>query len=113
MHDNLSRMFPPLCPMGPNVMQPESRPIPPAAGLGKAVEAPEQVAAISKAPEVPAEVLESIEKGMRKKLGKKVLSGKITVDEARSKMGRMRAQKMAEWPWRSSLRLARSLARTP
>ena len=33
---------------------------------------------------------------MRKKLGKKVLSGKMTVDEARSRMGRQFAQKAAE-----------------
>jgi hypothetical protein len=35
-------------------------------------------------------------KKMRKKLGKKVLSGDMTVDEARAKMGRQFAQKAAE-----------------
>jgi hypothetical protein len=39
----------------------------------------------------------NIEKGMKKKFGKKVLSGAMTVDEARSRMGRKRAQKMLEW----------------
>ena len=97
MHDNISRMFPPLCPISQNVMQPESRPVPPAAGLGKAVTPAEEVAAVSKSPEMPQEVLDSIEKGMKKKLGKKVLAGKMTVDEARSKIGRMRAQKMEQW----------------
>ena len=35
---------------------------------------------------------------MRKKLGKKVLAGTMTVDEARSRMGRQFAQKAAEEP---------------
>ena len=35
-------------------------------------------------------------KKMRKKLGKKVLAGKMTVDEARARMGRQFAQKAAE-----------------
>src|SRR6185437_3813278 len=39
---------------------------------------------------------ETIEKGARKKLAKKVLSGKLTVDEARAKLGRMRSQKSQE-----------------
>ena len=98
MHDNLSRMFPPLCPVQATPQQPESRPLPPTAGLGKAVEPETQEELISKAPaDVPQDVIDAIEKGMRKKLGKKVLSGAITVDEARSKMGRKRAQKMLEW----------------
>jgi hypothetical protein len=37
-------------------------------------------------------------KKMRKKLGKKVLSGKMTVDEARARMGRQFAQKGADEP---------------
>jgi hypothetical protein len=39
------------------------------------------------------EWLQKAQKKMRKKLGKKVLAGKITVDEARAKMGRTIAQK--------------------
>ena len=39
------------------------------------------------------EWLQKAQKKMRKKLGKKVLAGKITVDEARAKMGRNIAQK--------------------
>ena len=35
---------------------------------------------------------------MRKKLGKKVLSGSMTVDEARAKLGRQFAQKGADEP---------------
>src|SRR6185437_9138418 len=37
-------------------------------------------------------------KKMRKKLGKKVLSGSMTVDEARAKLGRQFAQKGADEP---------------
>jgi len=99
IHDNVSRMFPPLCPMTQNVTQPESRPIPPAAGLGKQVEVAETDAALSKTvetPEVSAEFLALAEKGMKKKLGKKVLAGKMTVDEARTKLGRRVTQKALE-----------------
>jgi hypothetical protein len=42
-----------------------------------------------------ADVYKSFKK-MRKRLGKKVLAGKITVDEARARMGRQFAQKAAE-----------------
>jgi hypothetical protein len=99
MHDHLSHQFPLGCPMIEQdaYAQPEARPVPAVAGLGKAVTPDQEVAAVSKAPGIPQEVLDSIEKGMKKKLGKKVLAGKMTVDEARSKMGRMRAQKMQEW----------------
>jgi hypothetical protein len=99
MHDNVSRMFPPLCPMMPNVAQPETRPVPPAAGLGKQVEPAETAAVVSKAgeaPEVSPEFLALAEKGMKKKLGKKVLAGKMTVDEARTKLGRKVTQKALE-----------------
>ena len=99
IHDNLSRMFPPLCPMAQNVTQPESLPVPPAAGLGKQVEVAETDAALSKTietPEVSAKFLARAEKGMKKKLGKKVLAGKMTVDEARTKLGRRVTQKALE-----------------
>jgi len=99
IHDNLSRMFPPLCPMIPNVAQPESSPVPPAAGLGKQVEPSETAAVVSKAgetPEISPEFLVLAEKGMKKKLGKKVLAGKMTVDEARTKLGRRVTQKALE-----------------
>jgi hypothetical protein len=99
LHDHLSHQFPQGCPLVEQdaYRQPEARPVPATEGLGKAVGTAEIEAAVSKSPEIPADVMEGIEKGMRKKLGKKVLSGKMTVDEARSKMGRMRAQKVAEW----------------
>lgn len=99
MHDHLSHQFPQSCPLIEQdaYRQPAARPVPPVEGLGKTVEPAETAAAVSKSPEIPADVLSSIEKGMRKKLGKKVLAGKCTVDEARAKMGRMRAQKVAEW----------------
>ena len=130
------------------VMQPESRGVPPTAGIGKSIDpepaaaAPAPVAAVTKAtlekelterihngeisiddartalglapfglPETsgpvaafkaPAQdefVDEAVYKGfkkMRKRLGKKVLAGEMTVDEARAKMGRQFAQKATE-----------------
>ena len=99
MHDHLSHQFPQACPMLDQdaYSQPVARPLPATEGLGKAVTPEQEVAAVSKAPGIPQEVLDSIEKGMKRKLGKKVLAGRMTVDEARSKIGRMRAQKMEEW----------------
>jgi hypothetical protein len=99
LHDHLQHQFPQSCPVLEQdaYRQPNARPVPSAEGLGKSVGPAEVAAAVSKSPEIPSDVLDSIEKGMRKKLGKKVLSGKMTVDEARSRMGRMRAQKVAEW----------------
>ena len=113
MHDQLSRQFPAVCPMDGadgrplRGVQPENHPVPPIAGIGKSV-TPEPapaistpVAAVFKAPAedegqfADAEVFKSFKK-MRKKLGKKVLSGSMTVDEARAKLGRQFAQKAAE-----------------
>jgi len=118
VHEHLSRQFPEACPMSLDApQQPERHPVPPTAGIGKAV-APEPtpvqaptglyaiplgdtVAALKAEPEgagdffSDADVYKSFKK-MRKKLGKKVLSGKMTVDEARAKMGRQFAQKGAE-----------------
>ena len=94
----------------------EGHPVPAVAGIGKGEDAerrrstksadpggssPAPVAAVSKAPaEVDGQFMDAdVYKGfkkMRKKLGKKVLSGKMTVDEARSRMGRQFAQKAAE-----------------
>ena len=107
MHEHLSRQFPEACPMDLDapVAQPESRGVPPTAGIGKSIDpeppaaAPAPVAAVFKAPAEDEFMDEAVYKGfkkMRKKLGKKVLAGKITVDEARAKMGRQFAQKAAE-----------------
>jgi hypothetical protein len=115
MHDQLSRQFPAVCPMDGadgrplRGVQPENHPVPPIAGIGKSV-TPEPapaistpVAAVFKAPAedegqfADAEVFKSFKK-MRKKLGKKVLSGSMTVDEARAKLGRQFAQKSTEEP---------------
>jgi hypothetical protein len=103
MHDHISHMFPSMCPMldqDPHA-QPESRGVPQTVGVGKAetltevpanpIEALPSVSKINQ--EFSEEYLSVLEKGMRKKLGKKVLAGKMTVDEARAKMGRFRAQK--------------------
>ena len=125
MHEHLSRQFPEVCPMSLDAPpeQPESRGVPPTAGIGKsglpsrldpdtgevykpqelaeAAKAVPPVAAVFKAPAgdeeqfMDADVYKGF-KRMRKKLGKKVLAGKITVDEARAKMGRQFAQKAAE-----------------
>ena len=109
MHEHLSRQFPEACPMSLDAppVQPESRPLPPTAGIGKSVTpepAPEVVAPVAASfkadPEdlgtfADAEIYKGFKK-MRKKLGKKVLSGSMTVDEARAKLGRQFAQKAAE-----------------
>ncbi len=135
MHEHLSRQFPEVCPMDLDapVVQPQSRGVPPTAGIGKSAqvgpggviadESPEPVvftaqgpvpfsqipslvtkaalpvAAVLKAPTEDDLVDDAVYKGfkkMRKKLGKKVLSGDMTVDEARARMGRRFAQKAAE-----------------
>lgn len=96
LHDHLSHQFPLGCPM---IEQDAYRidgdkPVPSIAG--KADDAkPEDVSlkemdvALSGG-DLPAE---TVTKGIKKKLAKKVLSGKITVDEARAKLGRRAAQK--------------------
>jgi len=104
-------------------VQPENHPVPATAGIGKGAQvASEAAAALAQAAEtgkaVPfsagtalppatkaapeaeaamfadADVYKSFRK-QRKKLGKKVLAGKMTVDEARAMMGRRFAQKSA------------------
>jgi hypothetical protein len=125
MHEHLSRQFPEACPMSLDapVAQPENRGVPATVGVGKnasgmtvgelptereAVSSESADAALSgarpqailKAPVddlgefADAEVYKSFKK-MRKKLGKRVLAGKMTVDEARTRMGRQFAQKGA------------------
>ena len=84
------------------------RGVPPTAGIGKSITpepapevAPAPVAAVFKAPAEDEFVDDAVYKGfkkMRKKLGKKVLAGEMTVDEARSRMGRQFAQKGSRWP---------------
>ena len=111
MHDHLGRQFPEVCPMDKpddrplRGVQPEGHPLPPTVGIGKSV-TPEpapavpSAAAVFKAPAgdeeqfMDAEVYKGFKK-MRKKLGKKILSGSMTVDEARAKLGRQFAQKAA------------------
>jgi hypothetical protein len=124
MHEHLSRQFPEVCPMDLDAppVQPESRGVPPTAGIGKGEgaggvipsgpgdavpamldngymlpkAAVPPVAAVFKAPAEDQFVDDAVYKGFKKqrrKLGKKVLAGKMTVDEARAKMGRQFAQK--------------------
>jgi hypothetical protein len=95
LHDHLSHQFPLGCPM---IEQDAYRvdqktPVPPLAGKAEDAK-PEEVTVKEMNAALSGEFSDgTIEKGMRKKLAKKVLSGKMTVDEARSKLGRMRAQK--------------------
>jgi hypothetical protein len=123
MHEQISRQFPEVCPLdSPDArplrgQQPEHKPVPPIAGIGKSEDAIEAnlthgetiipkslvpaVAASFKAePEQGGQFGEAaIWKGMkkkRKKLARQVLDGSMTVDEARSRLGRTFAQKQAE-----------------
>ena len=98
MHDHLAHAFPLSCPMlDQNAYAGEdglgSPALNPIVGLGKeetvVVETPVEKAVT----DFSDEWLQKAQKKMRKKLGKKVLAGKITVDEARAKMGRTIAQK--------------------
>ncbi len=93
LHDHLQHQFPQGCPVIEQdaYAQPAARPVPAVEGIGKAVDPAAEQAAVSKSPDFKA-----IEKGMKRKLGKKVLAGKMTVDEARAKMGRKVTQKAQE-----------------
>jgi len=94
MHDHIAQTFPDVCPMHPGDDEGmHSNPVPtpghgtPSASAVKT----EELEAAAKSED--ADVIKGMNKKMRKKLGKKVLAGKMTVDEARSKIGRMNAQK--------------------
>jgi hypothetical protein len=102
MHTHLMAMVPNVCPMNMNSRGPlDPNPATGAVGVGKNEEAEvEKTEAVFKAPVETddgfyAEFLAKAFKKTRKKLGKKVLSGKMTVDEARGKLGRMNTQKDA------------------
>ena len=126
MHEHLSRQFPQACPidMDRPLVQPESRGVPPTAGIGKSGAGPRRrgsgtldngyvlpkdatpslAAALKADPEdaglfADAKVYKGFKK-QRKKLGKKVLAGSMTVDEARAKLGRQFAQKAQDEPCR-------------
>jgi uncharacterized protein YdiU (UPF0061 family) len=100
MHDHLMHAFPQACPMlAQNAYAVEdgagSPALNPVVGVTGKEETPEVVETpVEKAvTDFNDEWLQKAQKKMRKKLGKKVLAGKITVDEARAKMGRTIAQK--------------------
>ena len=83
LHDHLSGMFPQACPMAaqdPNA-QPETRAIP--QPVGKQEESP-----AAAAPDVA-----KAGKKVKSKLGRKVLSGKMTLDQARGQMGNRASRK--------------------
>lgn len=108
MHDHLAHSFPLACPMIEQdaYRVDNSTTPPPTVGVSRAAvpdiakaEAPVIALpeAVFKAPgEEVDETLYKAFKKMRKKLGKRVLSGKMTVDEARSKLGRNFSQKDEE-----------------
>jgi hypothetical protein len=95
MHDHIAQTFPDVCSMSPGndegitgtpVPVPTGHGTPPASAVKEEAAAP-----VEKSED--ADVIKGMNKKMRKKLGKKVLAGKMTVDEARAKMGRMNSQK--------------------
>lgn len=107
LHSHLGAVVPNVCPMDMNSRGPLD-PNPAINAVGKADE-PEAVKTetetekglvegIAKAPfgDYDDDFIEKAFKKSRKKLGKKVLAGKMTVDEARSRLGRMSTQKNAE-----------------
>ncbi len=99
LHDHLSHQFPLGCPMiEQDAYRVDQKPPVPAIA-GKAEDAkPEEVTVKEMNAALSGEFSdETLEKGMRKKLAKKVLSGKLTIDEARSKLGRARAQKSQDF----------------
>jgi hypothetical protein len=104
MHDHVAQTFPDVCPMEMSrdehtvmsnpVPVPGGTPATSAARIGqvhKTEDADEQIEKLLAEAE-----LEKAQKKMRKKLGKKVLAGKMTVDEARSRLGRTVTQKAEE-----------------
>lgn len=106
MHDHLAHAFPLACPMlAQDAYRPEGTPVLPSTeGIGKSEDvAVIPVEATVKVEDVSGDFLEKAKKKMRKKLGKKVLSGKMTVDEARSRLGRNVSQKAAELEQRAQI----------
>jgi hypothetical protein len=102
MHDHLMHAFPQACPMlAQNAYAVEDGAGSPALNPVVGVTGKEEtIEVVESAPVEKAvtdyfndEWIQKAQKKMRKKLGKKVLAGKITVDEARAKMGRNIAQK--------------------
>ncbi len=100
MHDHLSTAFPLACPMlAQDAYRVDQVPaVTPTVGVGKSedVEITPVSAETVKVEDVSADFVEKAKKKMRKKLGKKVLAGKMTVDEARTQLGRNVSQKAAE-----------------
>jgi hypothetical protein len=96
MHDHVAQTFPDVCALGPD--EPHgimSRPVPVPQGTPPvhAAKIADEEAALSKMSDLGEDDVFKAQKKLRKKLGKKVLSGKMTVDEARAKIGRAVAQK--------------------
>lgn len=100
LHTHVMSMVPNVCPMDMNSQGPVTpNPAITAVKADEPVVEKGLVEGVAKAPMEAAFSDEWIEKAFkktRKKLGKKVLSGSMTVDEARSKLGRMGSQKDVE-----------------
>lgn len=100
MHDHISHAFPLACPMLDQdaYRQETASPVPATVGVGKSdeVDTAPVTAEVGKVEDVSDDFVEKAKKKMRKKLGKKVLAGTMTVDEARSRLGRNVSQKAAE-----------------
>jgi hypothetical protein len=94
-HEHLSRMFPDACPMaqGPSVY-PEHKPVP--SVVGKSEDEPVEEGVVKAEPEVTEDLAVKGRKKQIKKLGKKVMQGKITLDQARGALGNRSAMKTEE-----------------
>ena len=91
MHDHISRIFPDVCPMNPgdndfrNPVPSPTGGVTPAPGARKAAKAKAKKAA-AKAKRKAAQA-RKVEKAKAARLAGKVLKGKVTVDDARAKLG--------------------------
>lgn len=93
MHDHITQTFPDICCLAPEHVHGSAGNAIPTSHGTPSVSAVKSRTGKEVIPE--AVLMKGAAKKMKKKLGKKVLAGKITVDEARAKMGRMQAQKVA------------------
>lgn len=92
MHDHIAQTFPDVCGMelSGDAHEITSRPVPVPAGTP----APSGMHVVGQAHKGAVEPdVEKAQKKLRRKLGKRVLAGRMTVDEARGKLGRAMAQK--------------------
>lgn len=94
MHDHLSHQFPMACPMLASDPHQQAAQAPVPAVAGKAQEQPGAVKQEDGAG--PEAVLTKGRKKMLKKLGKKVMAGQLSLDEARAKVGNRMSRKAGD-----------------